>query len=187
MRNLIFFGAPGAGKGTQAKKIAEKFNLKHLSTGDVLRKEITAKTELGIIAQTFMDKGELVPDDVIIGMVEKIIADNLHCEGFIFDGFPRTYPQAEALDIMLKKYNIEISYVIFLDVPQQELIHRLAKRAEIEGRDDDKNVEIIENRINVYKQKTAPVLEYYEKQNKLYKVDGVGEIDVIFDKIISIL
>ncbi len=187
MKNLIFLGAPGAGKGTQAKKIAEKFNLKHLSTGDILRNEIAKETKLGITAKKYMDRGELVPDEVIIGIVENIISKNLHCEGFIFDGFPRTFPQAEALDKMLEKYNIAISNVFFLDVPQQELIDRLAKRAKLEGRDDDKDLTVIENRIDVYRQKTEPLLEYYEKQNKLQRIKGIGEIDEIFEKIVNIL
>lgn len=187
MKNIVFFGAPGAGKGTQAKKLAERFNLIHISTGDVLRGEVKNKTDLGLKAQTYMQNGELVPDDLIISMVEKIIAANLDGEGFILDGFPRTKPQAEALDNMLKKYNIKISDAIFLDVPKDELITRLQKRAELEGRDDDKDISVIENRINVYNEKTAPVIEYYSQQGKLKKIDGLGEISEIFESIIKIL
>lgn len=187
MKNLIFFGAPGAGKGTQAKKLAEKFNLKHISTGDVLRAEITNNTDLGVKAQVFMSKGELVPDEVIIGMVEKIISGLLDKNGFILDGFPRTNPQAVALDLMLDKHSISISDVIFLDVPKEELINRLFLRAELEGREDDKNVTIIENRINVYQQKTTPVFEYYSNQNKFRRIMGVGNIDEIFTNILSVI
>lgn len=187
MKNIVFFGAPGAGKGTQAKKLAEKFKLIHISTGDVLRAEVNNKTELGLKAQTYMQDGNLVPDDLIISMVEKIIAANLKAEGFILDGFPRTKPQAEALDIMLKKYKIEISDVLFLDVPKEELIVRLQKRAELEGRDDDKDLSVVENRINVYNQKTAPVIDYYSQQGKLKKIIGIGNISEIFESIIKIL
>ncbi len=183
MKNLVFFGAPGAGKGTQAKKLAEKYGLIHISTGDVLRSEVANETELGKMANEYMKKGELVPDDVIIGMVEKIIAANKDGNGFILDGFPRTTPQAEALDKMLEKYNLSISNVLFLDVPKNELIKRLQKRAELEGRSDDKDLSVIENRIKVYEEKTAPVLNYYEKQGKLKKINGVGTIDEIFNKI----
>ncbi len=187
MKNLIFFGAPGAGKGTQAKKLAKKLDLKHISTGDVLRTEISTNTDLGKKAKVFMNKGELVPDEVIIGMVEKIISGLLDKNGFILDGFPRTYPQAIALDAMLKKYHISISDVLFLNVPKEELISRLLKRAEIEGRNDDKNTAIIENRIHVYKEKTTPIFEYYAKQNKFREIAGVGEIDEIFNNILAVV
>lgn len=187
MKNLIFFGAPGAGKGTQAKKLAEKFNLKHISTGDVLRAETANDTELGVKAKVFMSKGELVPDEIIIGMVEKIISGLLDKNGFILDGFPRTNPQAVALDSMLEKYHISISDVLFLDVPKEELIRRLSLRADIEGREDDKNSAVIENRIKLYQQKTKPVFEYYSNQNKFRKITGVGNIDEIFNNILTII
>jgi adenylate kinase len=185
MKNLIFFGAPGAGKGTQAKKLAQEFKLKHISTGDVLRAEVSNQTELGKKAKNFMDKGELVPDDIIISMVEKIISSILDSNGFILDGFPRTQEQAIALDKMLEKYNITISNAIFLDVPEEELIKRLEKRAELENRDDDKNENIIKNRIKIYKEKTEPVLNYYQKQGKLKKIQGLGDIDQIYKNIVQ--
>lgn len=187
MKHLVFFGAPGAGKGTQAKKLAEQFNLSHISTGDVLRNEIAGLTELGNLAKKYMDKGELVPDDVIIAMVEHIIEKLSDQQGFILDGFPRTIPQVEALDIMLDKHNRQITKVIFLDVPKQELVNRLSSRAEIEGRADDKDINIIENRINVYNQKTTPVLDFYSKQNKLVHINGIGTIDDIYNRILSVV
>ncbi len=187
MKILIFFGAPGAGKGTQAKKLAAKYNLTHLSTGDMLREKIKQKTELGLIAKKYMDKGNLVPDDVIIGMVRNFITALRNTDGVILDGFPRTIPQAEALDAELKLYDLEVCDVVFLDVEKQTLIDRLSKRAEIENRKDDSDISIVENRINVYNQKTAPVISYYEKQNKLKKVKGEGEIDDIFNSIVNII
>lgn len=185
MLNLIFFGAPGAGKGTQAKMLASQYNLQHISTGDLLRIEVTSQTTLGKTAKTFMDKGELVPDEIIIAMVENIVKDLK--SGFILDGFPRTLAQAKALDMMLDKYKILISKVLFLDVPKQELIDRLAKRAEIEGRQDDKDIATIENRINVYNEKTKPLLDYYKNQAKLITIPGVGTVEDIYKNIVDSL
>lgn len=185
MLNLIFFGAPGAGKGTQAKMLASQYNLQHISTGDLLRIEVTNQTTLGRTAKTFMDKGELVPDEIIIAMVENIVKDIK--TGFILDGFPRTLPQAKALDMMLDKYKIIISKVIFLDVPKEELIVRMSKRAQIEGRQDDKDISAIENRINVYNDKTKPLLDYYKNQAKLITVQGVGSIEDIYKNIVESL
>jgi len=185
MINLIFFGAPGAGKGTQAKKLAEKYNLIHLSTGDMLRARVEQKTKLGIIAKEYMDKGELVPDDVMIGMVENTISQLKDADGFILDGFPRTLPQASALDVMLEKHEMKIQRVLFLDVQKEVIIDRLRKRATLENRQDDSDISIVENRINVYKQKTAPVMGYYEEQNRLSRIDGVGDINEIFAKIVE--
>lgn len=181
MANLIFFGAPGAGKGTQAKMLAQELDLIHISTGDLLRIEVQNQTELGLIAKSYMEKGELVPDDVIISMVENIVKNAT--KGFILDGFPRTIPQAKALDEMLKKYNLKIDKVIFLDVPKDELVQRLLKRAQLEGRTDDQDPNVIENRINVYNEKTFPVLEFYQSLNKLVKINGVGEINEIYQAI----
>ncbi|MBN2663319.1 MAG: adenylate kinase [Bacteroidales bacterium] len=183
MKILIFFGAPGAGKGTQAKKLSEKFNLRHVSTGDLLRLQIERKTELGLKAKLFMDKGDLVPDDVMIGMVKNTINQTKDVKGIILDGFPRTLHQAEELDIVLAKNNHCISNVLFINVNKQEIIDRLQKRAEIENRKDDSDISIVENRISVYNQKTAPVVGYYEQQNKLKRIEGVGEIDDIFERI----
>lgn len=185
MTNLIFFGGPGAGKGTQAKKIAEKFGLIHLSTGDILRNAVEKKTELGIIAKKYMDGGELLPDDVIIRMVENQIKKDLETNGFIFDGFPRTIPQAEAFDTMLAKYDMTISHVVHLKVPKEVLVERLLRRAELENRSDDADISIIENRINLYINKTAPIKEFYTKQGKMLKVDGMGEVDEIFERVVE--
>lgn len=187
MLNLILFGAPGAGKGTQAKKISEKFHLLHLSTGDILRKAVANKTELGIIAKEYLDRGNLLPDDIMIKMVENTIKKNTDVQGFIFDGFPRTIAQAEAFDKMLVTLNMAINCVIHLRVEKDILVDRLLKRAEIEGRSDDADKSIIENRITLYKQKTKPVKEYYSKLEKLTVIDGLGEIDDIFEQVDAVL
>ncbi len=187
MLNIILFGPPGAGKGTQAKKLAQHYNLIHISTGEILRNELAKQTELGKLAQKYMNKGELVPDDVIISMVENVIKQHLQSKGFIFDGFPRTIPQAEALDKMLAKYNLKIDACIRLKVSTEELIKRLQKRAEIEGRDDDKDISVIENRIKVYREKTEPVQDYYKNQFKLYIVHGEGTIDEVFEKLKAVI
>lgn len=183
MKILIFFGAPGAGKGTQAKKLSEKFNFSHVSTGDMLRLQIEKNTELGLKAKQFMDKGDLVPDDVMIGMVEDTINQTKNVKGIILDGFPRTLNQAKALDEMLKKNNYSISDVLYINVDKKEIIDRLKKRAEIENRKDDSDISIVENRISVYNKNTAPIIGYYENQNKLKRVEGVGNIDDIFERI----
>jgi len=187
MMNLIFLGAPGAGKGSQAVKIAQKYNLAHLSTGDILRNEVDKKTELGIIAKQYMDKGELLPDDIIIKMVENKIKEVKGFNGFIFDGFPRTIKQAEDFDKMLDSIKIRIDSVILLDVSKEILIERLSKRAVLENRKDDSDISIIENRIVQYLQKTAPLIDYYKKQNKLIKINGIGLIDDIFIAITNII
>ncbi len=184
MFNLILFGPPGSGKGTQSVKIAEKFKLKHVSTGDILRSEIKNKTELGILAKSFIDKGELVPDNLLIDILHDLFDKNKDVNGFILDGFPRTIVQAEALDKLMIEINDHISKVISLDIPDEEVVSRLLKRAEIEGREDD-NEATISNRLKVYKNQTSPLLEYYEKQEKLLEVQGVGSIDDIFNSICS--
>lgn len=171
MLNILLFGPPGSGKGTQSKHLIQHYGLEHLSTGDILRKEIAEQTPLGRIAQHYIDKGELVPDEVVISMIEELFDDS-SIKGFVFDGFPRTVTQAKALDNMLTRRNKSICIMIVLEVDQEELIKRLLKRATIEGRKDDK-LHIIENRIKVYQNQTAPVLDYYLKQNKAFKVNGM--------------
>jgi len=183
MLNLILFGPPGAGKGTQAEFLINTYELVHLSTGDLLRREIAAKTELGKEAKKYIDKGELVPDVLVIDMIKIKLEDNHQPHGFIFDGFPRTVAQAEALDELLITHNTEISGMLSLEVEKEELISRLLNRGKTSGRSDDQNKAIIENRIVVYHQKTAPIKEYYKTQNKHYVINGMGTIDEITNRL----
>lgn len=180
MLNLVLFGPPGAGKGTQSEKIIEKYNLVHLSTGDLLRSQIQAGTELGLKAKTLMDQGILVPDEVVIGMIDSKLNENKEAAGFIFDGFPRTVKQAEALDRLLASHNETITVMVALRVHDDELKKRLLMRGLTSGRPDDQNEEKIRTRIFEYNSKTTPVAEYYRQQNKLVSVEGVGEIEEIF-------
>jgi len=182
MFNLILFGPPGSGKGTQSSNLINTFGLKHLSTGDLLRDEIARETRLGIEAKKFMDAGQLVPDAVVIGMIGSKLDENPEAKGFIFDGFPRTTAQAEALDNLLELKGTSIHMLISLEVPEEELKQRLLLRGEISGRSDD-NEEVIANRILEYRAKTEPVSNYYEAQGKLERIKGVGEIDEIFSSI----
>lgn len=187
MLNIVLFGPPGAGKGTQSEHIIEKYNLTHLSTGDLFRKHLGEGTELGKLAQSYMDDGNLVPDEVVIGMVKDKIANTPDSNGFIFDGFPRTVPQAVALDKVLKEFNSAVSGMVALDVPDDELRNRLMERGKTSGRADDQNLEKINNRINVYKEETIPVANYFEGQGKLSKIHGVGSIDAIFSEISAVI
>jgi len=184
MLNIVLFGPPGSGKGTQSEKLIEKYKLVHLSTGDLLRNEIANKTELGMRAKAIMDKGELVSDDIVIGMIGNKLNSNKNSKGFIFDGFPRTVAQAGVLDNLLKDSGNPISLMITLEVPKEELIKRLLKRGEETGRTDD-NLQTIENRINVYMNQTAPVIEFYKKQGKYHPVQGLGSIEDIFKRIVK--
>ena len=183
MLNLVLFGPPGAGKGTQSNLLIEKYNLIHLSTGDILRGEITAGTTLGLEAKTLMNRGDFVPDEVVISMISKRLDDNLNANGFIFDGFPRTTAQAEALDVLLEHKGTSISAMISLKVEDEELIRRLLERGKDSGREDDQNEDIIANRINEYNNKTAPLKAYYDVQNKLNEIEGVGSISTIAEKL----
>ncbi len=183
MLNIVLFGPPGAGKGTQAEMLLEKYQLVHLSTGDILRREIAAQTPLGLQAKKTMDKGELVSDQVVVGMIESKIDANSQAKGFIFDGFPRTTAQAEALTIMLQKKSASISTMLALFVDDEELIKRLLLRGKDSGRADDQNRSVIENRIKVYNKETAPVIDYYDRLNKYQAIDGVGSIDEIFSRL----
>lgn len=182
MLNIVLFGPPGSGKGTQSEKLIAAHKLVHLSTGDLLRSEIAGKSDLGIKAKTIMDKGELVSDDIVIGMIRNKINANLDSKGFIFDGFPRTVGQAGALDKVLAETGKAISLMVTLEVPDKEVIQRLIKRGEQTGRVDD-NIKTIENRLNVYLCQTTPVMDFYEKQGKYRPVDGLGSIDEIFGRI----
>jgi len=181
MFNLILFGPPGSGKGTQSEKIVEKFGLIHLSTGNLLRQEIADKTGLGVAAKSFMDKGQLVPDEVVIGMIDSCIEKHADAKGFLFDGFPRTAAQAEALDRLLALKKTSISKVIALDVIEEELIKRLVKRGETSGRSDDTSEDVIRKRFAVYKNETEPVADYYKQQRKFQAIEGIGTVDEIFN------
>ncbi|MDQ6762276.1 MAG: adenylate kinase [Bacteroidota bacterium] len=185
MFNLILFGPPGSGKGTQSEKLIAKYNLKHLSTGDLLRSEIARKTPLGIEAKKFMDKGQLVPDEVVIGMISYALDENPQANGFLFDGFPRTATQAQALDKLLELKHTSISVMLALDVTEEELVKRLVKRGETSGRVDDNNEVVIRTRIIEYNKKTAPVAEYYKKANKVVMVKGEGTVEEIFLALIT--
>jgi len=187
MLNLVLFGPPGAGKGTQATKLVNKFNLIHLSTGDVFRFNIKNKTALGVLAKSYMDKGDLVPDEVTISMLEAEVNKNPNTDGFIFDGFPRTTPQAKALDQFLKSKGTSVTVMLSLAVQKEELIKRLLLRGKDSGRADDANEEVIANRIKVYNEQTAVVANFYSQQNKFRAIDGVGSIDAIFDRLCAVI
>lgn len=189
MLNLILFGPPGAGKGTQSEKLINGFQLAHLSTGNILRAEVAAQTPLGVEAKKIMDAGKLVPDTIIIGMVERRLREDSKrsdIKGFIFDGFPRTVAQAEALDKMLAEHEMSMDAMLMLDVPENELVTRLLKRAELQGRTDD-NEATIKQRLATYKEETLPVAAYYQQQNKLHTVEGVGEIQAIYERLKGIV
>ncbi len=183
MLNIVLFGPPGSGKGTQSTTLIEKYNLVHLSTGDILRGEIAAQTPLGMEAKTKMEKGELVPDEVVIGMIGNKLDANAQVNGFIFDGFPRTTAQASALDNLLSQKGTSITVMLSLEVEKEELVKRLLNRGKDSGRADDQNINVIENRIAVYNKETAIVADYYKKQNKFQSIPGMGAVKEIFDRL----
>lgn len=183
MVNLILFGPPGSGKGTQAAKLVEKYQLLHISTGDLFRYEMGNDTPLGLKAKSYIAKGELVPDAVTVGMLRNKVEANPGVEGYIFDGFPRTIPQCEALDELLSEKGESISKLIMLDVPDAEIVARIKKRGETSGRADDLDESIIRNRIDVYKKETTPVFDYYAEKDKSVKINGVGGIEDIFARL----
>jgi adenylate kinase len=174
--NIVLFGPPGAGKGTQSKFLTEHYGLQHLSTGDLLRAEIHAETPLGLQAQELMSAGELVPDEVVIGMIRNRLEDSPGAKGFIFDGFPRTRAQAEALDATLVKIGSGITLMLALEVEEEELVRRLLGRGATSGRPDDKSEDVVRKRIREYEEKTAPLKDYYRAQGKFRSIDGMGGI-----------
>lgn len=181
MFNLILFGPPGSGKGTQSEKLITKYGFKHLSTGDLLRSEIANQTKLGLEAKSFMDAGQLVPDSVVIGMVDAAINSNKGVYGFLFDGFPRTKAQAVALDHLLASHEEKIDLVLALDVPEDELVARMINRAKTSGRTDDADPEIQKKRIGVYRNETLAVADHYKEFGKVVTLNGLGTVDEIFN------
>lgn len=185
MFNIILFGPPGSGKGTQSEKLIAAYGLKHLSTGDLLRSEIAKQTALGMEAKSIMDRGQLVPDAVVVGMISSALDTNPQAKGFLFDGFPRTVAQSEALDKLLQEKQTEIGVVLALDVSEEELVHRLLNRGLTSGRSDDTNEVVIRARIKEYQDKTMVVSDYYARFDKVVKVKGEGTVDEIFASLCS--
>jgi adenylate kinase len=185
MFNIILFGPPGSGKGTQSEKLIAAYGLKHLSTGDLLRSEIAKQTVLGMEAKSIMDRGQLVPDAVVVGMISSALDSNPEAKGFLFDGFPRTVAQSEALDKLLQEKNTGIGVVLALEVSEEELVHRLLNRGLTSGRSDDTNETVIRARIKEYQDKTMVVSDYYSRFDKVVKVKGEGTVDEIFASLCS--
>lgn len=186
MLNIVIFGAPGSGKGTQSARIVEKYGVSHISTGDVLRAEIRKGSELGKVAKGYIDQGQLLPDALIIDILASVLDSLKDSRGVIFDGFPRTIPQAEALKKMLSERGQDVSVMLDLDVPEDELIDRLIKRGQESGRADD-NLETIKKRLAVYSEQTSPLKDFYKAEGKYQHINGVGSMDAIFDEIASVI
>jgi adenylate kinase len=183
MLNIILFGAPGCGKGTQAALIKDKYNINHISTGEVIRDEITRGTELGKSMQAYIAAGELAPDSIVIGMIRNYMKEHKDAAGNIFDGFPRTTAQAVAFDELLQEFGESVGVMIYMDVPEEELVQRILLRGKESGRADDASEDVIRNRISIYREQTAIVAEHYSKQGKYVAVDGVGTLDEVFERI----
>ncbi|MDX9770439.1 MAG: adenylate kinase [Tenuifilaceae bacterium] len=188
MLNIVLFGPPGAGKGTQSQIVMNRYNLMHLSTGDILRNAMDRKTPRGIQAKKYMSRGELVPDELVIGIIGRRLDEYLNkTNGFIFDGFPRTTVQAKEFDIILAQKQISITLMIELEVDHDELISRLMKRGQLSGRSDDQDIDVINNRINIYNESTRPLMEYYKAQGKYVGINGMGDVDEIYQRICSVI
>jgi len=185
MLNIVLFGPPGAGKGTQSEFLVDKYSLYHISTGDVFRSNIKGGTELGLLAKSYIDKGQLVPDEVTIGMLEGVVKSNPEAKGFIFDGFPRTQPQASALDQLLISLGTGVSAMLALEVPEEELKVRLLERGKTSGRADDADPKVIQGRIDVYNKETAPVKSFYQAVDKYHGINGVGSIGEITQRLVD--
>lgn len=183
MLNIVLFGAPGCGKGTQAARLKDKYGVNHVSTGDVIRGEISRGTELGKTMEAYTSTGRLAPDEIVISMIENYIAEHKEDKGNIFDGFPRTTAQAEAFDTMLSQIDESVDIMIYMDVPEEELVKRILLRGKDSGRADDASEDVIRNRISVYNQQTAVVADYYNKQGKYSAINGLGTMDEVFDRI----
>ena len=187
MKNFILFGKPGSGKGTQAEHLCEKYELYHISTGDLFRKNISQNTKLGLLAKSYMDKGDLVPDEVTIKMLENEIKDNSKSRGFLFDGFPRTIDQADSLDKFLHSINMQINATIALELDEKELISRIIDRGKTSNRPDDQDIEKIKNRFKEYNKKTSTLIKYYKDQNKFFQVNGHGYVDEITKRLFDLI
>ncbi len=187
MKNFVLFGKPGSGKGTQAEHLSEEYKLYHISTGDLFRKNISQNTKLGLLAKSYMDKGDLVPDEVTIKMLENEIKENTKSRGFLFDGFPRTISQAESLDEFLNSINMEIDATIALEVDEKELMSRIIDRGKTSNRSDDQDVEKIENRFNEYNKKTSALIRYYKDQKKFFEVNGHGSVEEITNRLFDLI
>jgi len=187
MLNIVIFGPPGAGKGTQAIKLSEKYNLIHLSTGEVIRAEIKKGSDLGMEAAEQMQGGKLASDELVLGIIQKFVGEHKDTPGVIYDGFPRTLPQAEAFEKMLEDHGESVSAMLALDVPDEELIKRILERGKISGREDDQSEQVIRNRIEVYNRQTAPLIAYYDQRGKYFPIPGDGGIELVFDRICAIV
>ncbi|MFR9504207.1 MAG: adenylate kinase [Rikenellaceae bacterium] len=187
MLNIVLFGAPGCGKGTQAAKLKEKYGVNHVSTGDVIRGEIKRGTELGKSMTAFIEAGKLAPDQIVIDMIANYVIEHKEDKGNIFDGFPRTTAQAEAFDTILAENNDSVDIMIYMEVPEEELVKRILLRGKDSGRADDASEDVIRNRISVYNAQTAVVAEYYSKQNKYAAINGLGTMEEVFDRISEVI
>ena len=187
MFNIVLFGAPGCGKGTQSELLEKHYGLAHVSTGDIIRGEIAAKTPLGERMHAYIERGELAPDELVVGMIENYLDAHADVAGTIFDGFPRTTAQAEAFDRMLSARGLEVGLMVYMDVPEEELVKRILFRGKVSGRADDASEDVIRNRIKVYNDQTAVVADYYKAQGKYEKVPSLGTIEEVFDRICKVI